>query len=497
MMSIPDKAVEATDEVMKGARAIVSLTHATPGILGSSYSDAVDIWSEDRASPTAAQEKLRTAAERYAEWRRRIAAYWGEASDDSLVIPAYQERVNQWRNVGKDSICKETLRRTLADVDDWKKRLRDGGCNYLIQVIVDSVKTAWANSGGKEDTAGATAMEFRDVAELLRKYTTDPGFNELRQALRSKTASMARDEALATFAEIVAKYRGGDADMPAQLHELHRATLLATKIPKPSEVLDSMHNCRGFLSSALAKHVAAVSQRSDVEAKIAEQARDVIKVFASELTGPGFQSVLAQEALEGFDLALSLKTAISDLKLDLDDGGAPAAKNNFTKYYEAKRAWGEFADKARGSNASVKAMDEHMTKTLAENNQLFSSKADETLQSLLADVGKAKARLDRVAGGLDNGKLWKAELKADVKLHDPAMEAACRVVGQAFCTAIETRTADLKKVELSRQSASKGQPAIFGREASPLFARSGTFPSQSSKHANWASRPKKRFAHEG
>jgi hypothetical protein len=74
-MALPEIIVESTDEVMKGARAIVALTCPTPGMLGASYQDAQDLFAQESASPTSPQLILRTAVLKHSHWKRKTVAF--------------------------------------------------------------------------------------------------------------------------------------------------------------------------------------------------------------------------------------------------------------------------------------------------------------------------------------------------------------------------------------------------------------------------------------
>ncbi len=47
LINLPQKLKDTADEVMKGARALVCLTHVCPRYLGTSYTDVSDLFSEE------------------------------------------------------------------------------------------------------------------------------------------------------------------------------------------------------------------------------------------------------------------------------------------------------------------------------------------------------------------------------------------------------------------------------------------------------------------
>jgi hypothetical protein len=46
LIKLPKSLKDTADEVMKGARALVCLTDVCPGVLGTSYTDVSDLFSE-------------------------------------------------------------------------------------------------------------------------------------------------------------------------------------------------------------------------------------------------------------------------------------------------------------------------------------------------------------------------------------------------------------------------------------------------------------------
>ena len=68
--------------------------------------------------------------------------------------------------------------------------------------------------------------------------------------------------------------------------------------------------------------------------------------------------------------------------------------------------------------------------------------ADEVVREYSKEVAMKKARLDKVAGGAQDGSSWKAHLKPEMKLEDGPVQKAIQNVKQAFVTAIEKRTTE-------------------------------------------------------
>ncbi len=424
--------------MMKGARAIVALTFPEPGCLGSSYQDCVDIFSEQQSCPTESQMTLRTAADKYTEWRRRIAVFWSEAADDCSVAPSYTARAEDWSVDAK--VSTELVKATAADITSWKKKLRPGGCDTLIGKMIAFVKSAWAKVAEDGESDIDTDI-LRTCVEALAKICTDPTVASIRKSLLTKSAAAAKDSALAKFLDLVGNFRP-DHDVNT-LISLEEAVLIVEGIPKSTEMKQAMHNFRGFMCTCLANRLPLVSRGTDGDKKVLQAARSMATMFAAELTGPEYISDKADKFLNAYRLASDVKHAAAELAQDLDDGGSGAIL--LPKYYAAMKEWTLYADSHRQGNFSIDTMRTTMTEYISTVATKFTEAAASCLQTTLAECARAKGRLDKVAGGCDNGKSWKAGLEGEVALSSDRMETACKVVAQAYCTAIDTRIAELQK----------------------------------------------------
>lgn len=87
----------------------------------------------------------------------------------------------------------------------------------------------------------------------------------------------------------------------------------------------------------------------------------------------------------------------------------------------------------------------HIGRELAAKTEEVTTGAMDIIAARGKALANAKARLRRVAGGMDENKSWKATLTSDAQWGDAEMTAAVEDLGKAFCTAIEKRVETLKK----------------------------------------------------
>jgi hypothetical protein len=194
LLGLPPCIIEATDEVMKGARAIVALTCPTPGILGSSYQDAQDLFAQESATPTTAQLILRTAVLKHNAWKRKTLAFWAEASDDSILAPAYQKRQKEWGSVTASTLTAEMIAETFKDVTAWQKKLRPGALDDLMDDITAKAKSIWKDADSGVDTSllqgiVTNILKVRKDVSLNRNRPVRPGMLPLRSSCRHSKAS--------------------------------------------------------------------------------------------------------------------------------------------------------------------------------------------------------------------------------------------------------------------------------------------------------------------
>jgi len=446
LIELPDQVVDATDEVMKGARAIVALTFAEPGCWGSSYQDCVDIFSEQSASPTSAQQTLRTAADKYSEWRRRVAVFWSEAADDSAIAAAYKSRLEQWASDA--TISKDLLKDTIKDIDAWSKKLRRGGLDNLVGRMTDWAKGAWARSGHAEAEVDTDVL--RSCVEALAKISTDKAVTTIVTALATKSAAVARDSALAKFMSLVENFRP-DTNVGA-LVDVADAALVVDGLQKSEGLLLAMHNFRGFMCSALSANLQSAARFSDSEMKVLQAAETISQLFAAALQDTSMVSDKTKNFLIGYRLAIQLKSVVSDLVDELGDNGTGATL--FPKYFKNLKEWQQYDDMHKEGNQEISKIKSYMGDVVADIADRFRAAADTVVKGVLVDMARAKTRLDKVAGGTDNGGNWKKEIEHEPSLTSERMVAACKVVEQAFCTAIESRTAELRKATWQTQDLS-------------------------------------------
>jgi Tfp pilus assembly protein PilE len=427
--------VEATDEVMKGCRALVALSCATPGILGSSYQDAQDLLGQESA-PTSAQLVLRTAVWKHSEWKKRTLSFWSEASDDCTIAPLYKKRAVQWSEVSASDLTADMIDSTFQDIAAWQKKLRPSACDDLLNTMLAKAKFLWNDQKNDIDTTLLQAL----VTNLL-KYVKDSSLREVSAALQSKSASIARDLALAKFVKAMTGFQRVEDDL---LEVSSTFGAVEGSVNFTEELTMQMHNFRGHLVEVLQTRFVQVTQRTSAESSLLQVAASIAKGFAAVLTNE--KSNRCECFVAALELALDLKTAVSEIRMEHEDGGG-VKPTTLVQYFAVKRKYEDFIEKGKLTEAKsvLVSLASSVDQFVRMSKQLIEEASAAALRLSLQEVAQRKGRLDRVAGGTDDGKNWKGSLDDKATLQSDDMKAALKVVEGAFCSAIDTRSRELKE----------------------------------------------------
>jgi hypothetical protein len=109
----------------------------------------------------------------------------------------------------------------------------------------------------------------------------------------------------------------------------------------------------------------------------------------------------------------------------------------------ARKLQAEIADAAYGNL-------QHMVAAIVTlcASQNVTESTTRTITNLKQALAKAKQKLDRVAGGTEDGKSWKADLMGHEKLTDKKMQAALETLKKAFFESIKKRLPPVNEVSI-------------------------------------------------
>jgi hypothetical protein len=206
-----------------------------------------------------------------------------------------------------------------------------------------------------------------------------------------------------------------------------------------------MHNFRGHMVEAFLTYFKTVVQRTDAVTANLQMAATLGRGFAKAIKHKDLQSNRCECLLAAMEAAVDLKTAMNELRMEIDDGGGKA--ETLTTYFVAKRKLDEMIEKGKLTEAKgvLQQLAGNIDVAVAKMKAQIDESCTATLRLLLEEVGKKKGRLDRVAGGTDDSKSWKAGVPEDATLQCSSMQDAIKVVQEAFCSAIETRSRELNE----------------------------------------------------
>lgn len=88
---------------------------------------------------------------------------------------------------------------------------------------------------------------------------------------------------------------------------------------------------------------------------------------------------------------------------------------------------------------------QHMTDCMATSSESVHDHTVAAKALYLKELAKAKSKLDRVAGGTDDGKKWKANISEDESATSPAMVAALKILEVAYVDACQRRLKAVKE----------------------------------------------------
>jgi hypothetical protein len=237
---------------MTSSRALLALTHPSPGYLGSSYNDVQTIFGEEAATTTENQTTLVSAARKSSQWKSRIVSFWTEASDDTAATPAFRKHLGFWSKA--TDFSKDDVAKVLADVNTWSQSLRKGACDGLIEVLCKVSKKAWADVAGEISADHAV----RYLVDELSKFTKDPALRSIRVGLRASSAQQARDSALAAAVQAIDGWTYGLEDLADIMEKFE----VVEDLPKQDAMVAMLSNFRGFLAKALAAKFSSIASRS-------------------------------------------------------------------------------------------------------------------------------------------------------------------------------------------------------------------------------------------
>ncbi len=254
ILGLPVAIVTVVDDILKSCRALITLTDPTPGVLGSSYGDTSDVFSEELGSPSLTQVTFASAARRSALWKSRIFSYWSEAGDDGSIAPEYARHLSRWTDADP-GFAMDEVDRVLGDIEKWTKKLRPRACDVLLSALTRTVRQAWADLGS-EISQGESPV--RHLVMGLAKYTKDKSVLSIRSSLLSQAAQSARDGALARALGSLESWSTDLSLLPAILEDYR----VVEDFEKHEALTQVMYNFRGFLAKRLLEWLPTVQGQS-------------------------------------------------------------------------------------------------------------------------------------------------------------------------------------------------------------------------------------------
>jgi hypothetical protein len=161
---------------------------------------------------------------------------------------------------------------------------------------------------------------------------------------------------------------------------------------------------------------------------------------------------LLMEFMKGLLVALDFISVFNEAQEDADEEAT--YDRNLPAYFASFTAWKTFVDDPKGGKCVGNKYLDDLVADVATKVEPHKDKMIELghklVKSKLAHIAALKVRLQKVAGGNDTGKSWKAGIPADAQLTSPELVAGMAIVKGLFSKAIDDRVQELREALLDR-----------------------------------------------
>ena len=461
LVTLDSKFVVVYDMIMCVCRAIIACSCPVPGKHNSCYNDVVKVFFPELLTgeevPDEVEEEdpiakelqatarenylhIRTAAMKNSHWKARLNAYLQLGLEDCQIQQEYNKVAEGFNVQDMAAVDTQFVTQAVAKMTEWTQKLRAGAL-----VDLERFLSRWTMSARTKLTDECEQSKV-DIARAILKVVNavdSNGRNADLQAARSEASDLVvfceGFDAKSALNEIVGEPSNaviaglGTCGIQAKLDMCKGVEISAAMVPK---LLDY----EGFLYTDLVRIVNESNRKpADWDANIIV-AGDVVKAIralpavkaqvaegtvADERVWKDFKE-FATEILMFKSLVASTMDAEDQELLDLV---MPA----MAAYFGVKKK----ATAARNVREYEGQLHDSLSAYLGGSREGFVAKLMTARQTLRTDLAKALGKLHRVAGGKDDGGLWKADVPATAEFDD--MQGSLELLAGAFCDAIAKR----------------------------------------------------------
>ncbi len=424
--ALPDLLCERVECVHKVARAIIAVSDPVPGLLGSTYAEAADVFGEGETEANV--RAVRLAALKAPVWRSRIATYWTLGAEDAAIASAHQKLLKE---LVAEPLEVTLVNKAVAAATKWGKQVRNGGMRLVYQAL-----SAWAL---KQEATVDRADQARARAAIVNVIRLiDPkGDSDRLQALAKQCT------------DLITKERGEQALLQLEV-ALQDPEAKTTKLPEVQSSLDqcvgmamapkqaqSLHEFAGLLHGSLVD-LAGDTDTASLSKQVKSRIADVQKVCQSIYAIPAVQALqvvdMTSQLLPRVQSAISYKGLVAKVKgesLEYDE-------DTLTSLLAAHRELHNKAEVPAGAE-NLRLLEEFITALLVESQADFEKYVSASRLSAIADLNKAVKNLAKVGGGTSNGTSWKQGLDPTASLDAQNTKAALETLSQLHASAITKR----------------------------------------------------------
>jgi hypothetical protein len=278
---------------------------------------------------------------------------------------------------------------------------------------------------------------------------------EISKALRTAQVQQAKDGALVALSGRLSTWTG---DLDA-LGDIETALKAAHNLPMEDPIVqDSIDFCCALQGSLLKIVLHAGMPEPDTQGHIAKAEVVMLMWHNYPEIKQAHQEKYPKLSVELFmktvKTAMELKTAFLSLAAtshteNMEPAQAESLRSSMISTCLSRNLWGNIVAKHTAEGGSFSPHFDDMVKGFQTVVEEFDPKLAEWAKILIINRNKVlaslRARLDRVAGGLDNGCSWKAGFSGEETYDMPDFVIAVKTLSEAYISAIESRSAQLRQ----------------------------------------------------
>jgi hypothetical protein len=431
-------------------RVIIAVASPCPGLYGSKYDDVEKILGDDNASDLdARQQSFKLAMRKSAEWRARIDNYWILGPEDRNIAPRYQQLLSK---IKEKDIAIGDISDIFSEIVGWRKKLRPGACDMILKELCGWFVEFWKQPDAADLCDAATC---RSILECIK--VTDPReTNKDLTALKTKATEAAMSKHSEHTVNELTKLVAGRPDLSSETDDVTKAFEACKGQSLPDALKQTVHDYKGLLLAEVAAFMGQ-DMTGQTLSYITSKLDQAKLIFSSIVDFDGSEEFRKKAGEPDDFCAVTMKSfaiaaqawrsvkAIAEVEsTELDANKMAGVLVEFQGVAaNARKLQAEVADAAYGNVQHIVAA----TVTLCASQNVTDS-TTRTITNLKQALAKAKQKLDRVAGGTEDGKSWKAELLGHEKLTDKKMQSALEVLKKAFFESIKKRMPPVIEVSL-------------------------------------------------